>query len=547
MVRLHNERRRIMEQEQCSSKLEQRYIDLKNVQYTDITLWRLTALELLSLATLEKSPRKRALALQSLAEHSFYVSNLEDSLNYCLELINLCEINGYKNSLAQANNIIGAILVKQNNEVKALEYFLLALEYLEGSHNYLLRSSIYVNIADLHSILKDYQEAIACYEIAEKNLLEEFAMRGRNQRNIEQQIFEIHYLSKRCFTYCAMGEVMKAIQLRDQLLGMEQNELPLIKELLTIIQSKLGYKLGEFEQFNRDIDDVMQGARNTQIFGLLYEEYLDLLEKLITRADYARVERMLEIVKPTQVIVKSISLMLHYYQVIIPYYRITKKEELNEVYHNFYHLMKQRELKINESRILNIKSKISLEKEVEKQLKNEKEIHRLKLLSEHDALTGLANRYLLNEYCEQLFEENKRKKTEFGIIVVDIDFFKHFNDYFGHLEGDRCIKEIAEVVQRESKEQFCARFGGDEFFVITSGLKEEELYHMSDAIREGTLDLKFSQAKEVEMRYVTVSQGICSSIPMNEQTYSDFIHSADMALYRGKKTERNSIFIGSLS
>lgn len=550
MVRLHNERRKIMEQEQCSSKLEQRYIDFKNVQYTDITLWRLTALELLSLATLEKKPRMKVLALQSLAEHSFYVSNLEESLNYCLELIHLCEMMGYKNCLAQANNIIGGILVKQNNEVKALEHFLLALEYLEGSDNYLLRSSIYINIAELHSILKDYQEAMICYDIAENNLLEEYAMRGRNmeQRSIEQQIIKVQYLTKRCFTYCTMGEVIKAIKLRDQLLYIEkQNEFPFMKQLLTIIQAKLGYQLGEFEQFSRDIDDVMQVARNTQLFGILYDDYLDLLEIIIAREDYARVERMLEILKPTEVIYKSLSLMLHYYNVIIPYYRRNKKEELNEVYHSYYHLMKQRELKINESRILNIKSIISLEQEVDKQLKNEKEIRRLKLLSEHDALTGMANRYLLNEYCEQLFEENRRKKIEFGIIVVDIDFFKYYNDFYGHLEGDRCIKGIAEVVQRVSKDQFCARFGGDEFFVITSGLKEEELYLISDVIRKGTLDLKLLQTKEVSLRYVTVSQGICSSIPTNEQTYSDFIHSADMALYRGKKSERNSIYIGSLS
>lgn len=534
-----------MEQEQCSSKLEQRYIDFKKVQYTDISLWRMAALELLSLATLEKKYRIKALALQSLAELSYYKYDLEESMEYCMELINLCETMGYKNCLAQANNLIGAILIKQNNEVKALDYFLIALEFLEGSDHYLLRSAIYVNIAYLYSVLGDYQESMICYDIAEKNLLEELTMRGRN---IEYEINIVNYLSKRCFTYIAMGDLINAIKQRDQLQCIaKQDKIPFLKQLMSIIQSKLGYQLREFEQFCIDIEDVIQNARNTQLVCILYEDYLDLLEKLINRGDHNRIERMLEIMKPTDEIVKSHSLMLQYYHVIIPYYRITKNEDLNEVYKKFYYLMKQREFKINESRIMNIKTRLSLEKEVEKQVKNEKQLRRLKVKSEHDGLTGMANRYLLNEYCEQLFEENKRKKIEFGIIVVDIDYFKHYNDHYGHLEGDRCIKGIADVVQRVSNDQFCARFGGDEFFVITSGLKEEELYHICDSIREGTLNLKLPQTDEIAMRYVTVSQGICSSIPTDEQTYSDFIHSADMALYRGKKSDRNSIFIGSLN
>lgn len=533
-----------MEPKKCSTQIEECYQKLQKIKYKDITQWEAIAKELLSLAQAEKRARMTAVALQALAEHSFYLSNFEECENFCTELIALCDIVGYRSHLAQAFNLMGGICTKNSNEVKALDYFYLAIDSLRGTEYYLLRSSIYTNIGQLYTLLKDYEEALVSLEQAQKNLYEELKLR---ERNFEYLIYQVHYLTKCCLCYCAMGDIIKGIQTRKLLMELEGiEEVPFLNQTLSILQAKLGYQLGEFEQMKLEMDIIITNARKLQLFVMLYPNYLDLLDNLVSLDDYDRVERMVEVLEPTVLVSKSIPLMLRYYQIMISYYRKTKKEGINVLYYEFYELMKQRELKVRESRISNIKTRISLEHEMLKQQRNEREVKRLKSKSEHDVLTGLANRYLLNEYCEQLFEENRRVKSEFGIIVIDIDYFKIYNDFYGHLEGDVCIKGIAEVIQRFSHGQFCSRFGGDEFFVITSGLAEEVLYQMSEEIREGVLSLKLRQPEEVAMRYVTVSQGICSAIPIKDQTYSDFIHAADMALYRGKKAERNAIFLGNL-
>ena len=544
MARLHKEKDTNMEPKKCSTQIEECNQMLQKVKYKNITQWGVLAKELLSLARAEQRTRMTAVALQALAEHSYYLSNFEECENYCTELIALCDMVGYQSYLAQAFNLMGGICTKNSNEVKALDYFYLGLESLHGTEYYLLRSSIYTNIAYLYTLLKDYEEAQVSLEQSQKNLYEELKLK---KPNFEYLIYQVHYLIKCCFCYCAMGDIIKGIQTRKILMELDGiQKVPFINQTLSIVQAKIGYQLGEFEQMKLEMDRIITNAGKLQLFVMLYPHYLELLENLVSLNDYDRVEKMIQVLKPTLLVSKSIPLMLHYYQIMISYYRRTNKEGIFSLYHEFYKLMKQRELKVRESRISNIKTRISLEHEMMKQKRNEREVKRLKSKSEHDVLTGLANRYLLNEYCEQLFEESRRKKSKFGIIVIDIDYFKVYNDYYGHLEGDACIKGIADVIKRFSHGQFCSRFGGDEFFVITSSLEEEVLYQMSEDIREGILSLKLRQPEEVEMRYVTVSQGICSAIPLKEQTYSDFIHAADMALYRGKKAERNAIFIGNL-
>ena len=161
-------------------------------------------------------------------------------------------------------------------------------------------------------------------------------------------------------------------------------------------------------------------------------------------------------------------------------------------------------------------------------------------MSEHDALTGLANRYSINKYCEQMFDEACQKQLKFGVIIVDIDYFKEFNDTYGHIEGDRCICAIAHEIEKNSNGFLTARFGGDEFLIMTVNQDDETLENTAKELRQKVQALRIEHSGSKSVPYVTVSQGIYNCVPGKNDTVVDCIRMADMALYKVKKSSRNT-------
>ena len=132
--------------------------------------------------------------------------------------------------------------------------------------------------------------------------------------------------------------------------------------------------------------------------------------------------------------------------------------------------------------------------------------------SETDPLTGLYNRYKLNEYGEDAFIRAREQQTPLGIEILDIDYFKEYNDNYGHQAGDEALKMVSRMIMQmqHQGEVFCSRYGGDEFVLIYSGMSEEETYrwaeHLKQMILRQAVEHKYSKAAE---RFLTVSQGIC--------------------------------------
>lgn len=161
-----------------------------------------------------------------------------------------------------------------------------------------------------------------------------------------------------------------------------------------------------------------------------------------------------------------------------------------------------------------------------------------------DALTGIPNRALLNQKSEELFREAKLNRTNLGVEMLDVDHFKEFNDTFGHQEGDLCLKQVALVLKSVSDSRtFVARYGGDEFMVIYSGMTDEEIMEKADSIRAKLLDLKIENPLSGAAPFVTVSQGIRNSVPKESNKVWDYTYAADNALYQVKRTKKGSILL----
>ena len=168
-------------------------------------------------------------------------------------------------------------------------------------------------------------------------------------------------------------------------------------------------------------------------------------------------------------------------------------------------------------------------------------------LAMHDELTGLANRTYLHEYLTGCFEHAYAEEKLLGVELMDIDFFKEYNDHYGHLMGDRCLKAIAGVLQKIqiSGQVFCARYGGDEFMIVYTGMTVEQIRRISEDILREVRMLKIPHECSRCSKYVSISQGVFARIPMENNREWDFTSRADELLYKAKNCGRDGICLST--
>jgi len=192
------------------------------------------------------------------------------------------------------------------------------------------------------------------------------------------------------------------------------------------------------------------------------------------------------------------------------------------------------------------KYQYNLTKRIEETSKN---LKRKTLYSEQDALTGLTNRRGLKKKAELIWSYCQRKKVPVGIIALDIDFFKKYNDKFGHLEGDKCLKIIADTLKESAKRStdIVTRTGGEEFLVFVQDITPKEILSLALRIRTNIEKQSIIHAYCGISKYVTVSMGISTTIPKFNYEFNDLYDEADRALYQAKKNGRNCVvFDGNL-
>ena len=161
-------------------------------------------------------------------------------------------------------------------------------------------------------------------------------------------------------------------------------------------------------------------------------------------------------------------------------------------------------------------------------------------LSLHDPLTGLANRRQFNRFLDSEWRRNARNHSPLGFIMLDLDHFKDYNDELGHLAGDECLIRVAEVLSAYSGRpgDLAVRYGGEEFVLILGNTGPEESVQVAEAVRKDIYALDMRYRGTVRL---SVSAGVASVVPSNQQTTLALIQDADHALYRAKQLGRNQV------
>lgn len=473
---------------------------------------------------------------------TYYILNDAGGLFRCItKAISYLDQAKQWDMVARSYNIMAITSQSRGNALIAMDYYLTGLGYCRKYRLYAEENIINLNLGSLYLVngqwseAQKYFEKLAYYVRDEKTTENYYSLMScvavsLGRCFLQREQFERAQQKIECLDQC-MGRLEKPEQIAVLCFKTEfyhrAGRVTLRDECIHKIHGMMDMDMAVMDLFEDiyGLCELLLEIDNENVFW----DIIDILEKLTKNANIVNLQR------------RIISLKINYYR------RHDDEESYLALAGTYYELTEamERENHYMVANMLAVRS--SLEQANAKRREVEKANEQLLEKSETDPLTHLANRFRLNDYSEQTFEEALAAEEPFAVEILDIDYFKEYNDNYGHQAGDVCILAIAEELQKMQGERiFCARYGGDEFIIIYKQMTEEEVFEEAGGLRERILARRITHAYSKALPVVTISQGICWDIPGEENRSWDFLHAADAMLYRVKKRSRNNISMGRL-
>jgi diguanylate cyclase (GGDEF)-like protein len=166
-------------------------------------------------------------------------------------------------------------------------------------------------------------------------------------------------------------------------------------------------------------------------------------------------------------------------------------------------------------------------------------------LAERDGLTGLYNRRAFDEYMERVWRQSRRENCALTIMLIDIDHFKPYNDFYGHQAGDDALKQVANVIATGVQRplDIAARYGGEEFALVLYGPASEYVVDLPERLRRQVLDLGTVHEAATHTKFLSISVGVAVISPDTDRSLAGAIQIADEALYQAKEEGRNRVVL----
>ena len=311
--------------------------------------------------------------------------------------------------------------------------------------------------------------------------------------------------------------------------------------LVLDVRMRGNYVLGNMEEYQKYAELLLKTIQTENFFSV--DNIDDIYRACRFLMKIGRVDEVEDIVKNVEATISSISiayLRKQYAKIKCELYSLKNDDEQKyKAYEEFYtySMAQEKEGIANYRFFTDIREKLS---------EMERENIALLKKAETDSLTGLGNRYGLNEYADKAFDNAYANQKSLAVEILDVDNFKQYNDTFGHQAGDTCLKTIAEIIVEKcggNNKIRAFRYGGDEFaFVFMSNNRDEEkvMWYASN-IRLGIKERNLLAPSHEYGKLVTISQGICNSVPISTNKLWDYMYAADNALYEVKEHRKGEI------
>jgi diguanylate cyclase (GGDEF)-like protein len=448
----------------------------------------------------------------------FYNSMYEEALKYLLQALDLLgEFKDYF-LLSSVLNNIGEVFRESANYQRALEYYYSALRVCTDINLKINTASIFSNIGEIYFIENKYDNALEYFAKSYDILIEEKDMIIIGE--VENKLGKIHYMNE---NYSKAEEYFFSALTR---LDNVDNKFYAIDVLVNI--AKL--------QLEKDSNKAFYYFEK----AILYAEKTNAKKKLSevckTIADYyekiGNFEEALEYLKKYNRVNQEIMTSI-----------IGDKLEILKIELDY---LKENN-KFEEVKIINER----LEMEISNQMNELDKIRKVNEVLEkkalEDELTGVPNRRYINHHLNKTLEEALLCDEIIALFIIDIDNFKKYNDYWGHLKGDECIIKIANCLKdiQVKRNDIFGRYGGDEFIYYAKDINYDQALELGNLIRNEVEKLCLKYTSDNKSSVVTISVGGALGKSSDFSNISSMIKIADKELYKVKNMGRNITFLNS--
>ena len=466
---------------------------------------------------------------------------LNDASNFYSQMLNslapLERANEWE-YVAMGNNMLGIAALNRGNAPFALDYYIKAITICEDYSLSDIEWIIHLNLGSLYLNIEEYQKSISHTEIAYRYILAHKDMEG--------------YIENLTAAMLGMGRAYLKLEEADNYLDVvkkiKSEGMPNLDALEKIVIycyfARVHDAIKEREARDYWIDMVNEHTSGKMPIMDVFDDFYDYLDMLLTAEkydDFFKAYSVLDdLTKRTSIKNlerKLLTLKIRYYR------RVGQIEEYKIASVLFFELSEymERENRLMVSNMIVMRNSYMEITQINKKVEEENTF--LQKRSETDPLTGMYNRLKLNEYSEEVFEKARVHKCNIAVEILDIDFFKQFNDNYGHQPGDECIKFIANKLMEMAKKDniFTARYGGDEFVIIYENMSREEILNEANELRQSIYNANMEHKFSLTDDRVTISQGICYGVPDVNMSFFGYLQGADKMLYEVKEQNRNDI------
>lgn len=395
-------------------------------------------------------------------------------------------------------------------------------------------ATLYNNIGSRYEENEAYDKAIECFKKAE----EYFKSTNAESDIITRRRAFIIYLN---FTECygqldLFEEAWESLKrAKDNMVYDEDGSENFSYVLL---EYKLRAVSGEREYVKSKVDMLVTAFKNHHDATDYMHNMRSLCDLLCWINEYDAVKEVLEYVETKKDDWNSIAYDMLIIELWMNYYTALGDEDMHLLMCKEYAYLSLAQRKSNHKNRAEV---IDIRLEFQK---NEEQRRLATKNSYTDSLTGIGNRAKLNHDAKKLIDELIQTRKSLGIGIIDVDFFKQQNDTYGHLQGDECLKAIADIIKEslhQSGEVY--RFGGDEFILIIRDAKKHNIKKIAESIKIKLHEKAIPNINSKVMDEVTVSQGYVCMYPRSGDSIESLMDIADKSLYNVKQSGRNSYFI----
>ena len=406
-------------------------------------------------------------------------------------------------------NNIGEIYRECELYDKALEYYRRAISFINDKYSSSNHAAILCNIGEVYFSTNSLSKALESYEKSYNILIKgkDMISLGEVENRIGKVYFEMGDLDTAEVYYSSSLKRLKMIN----------NKYYAIDTLINIAQLYSENALEYYKEARGYALEVNSKKKLLKIYQLMSEHYENRFD----------------------------------YQEALKYYK-----EYFYINQEIVNLNLKNKLEILNIDIENIKTKekidyikAKLENEINRQKNELKRIKKTNEILERqayeDELTGVKNRRSINNYLKEFFERDLFQEDKIVLFIIDIDRFKRYNDYWGHSQGDICIKQISEHIERiqTERDDIFGRYGGEEFIYISTNIDYEEALKLGDRIRKEIEDIGIYYLYKGEEKPITISMGGVIGEIRDFDSMADVIEKADIELYKAKQNGRNTLIL----